>query len=88
MNELNASGTPGKQLEALAWSIVASTTAGNDVSVRQLNAAREIIKEASHAKTPPPPVKRKLRFVINTIDYCDTCGNYKTVARNIYEVKT
>ena len=88
MNELNASGTPGKQLEALAWSIVASTTAGNDVSVRQLNAAREILKEVSRDKTPPPPVKRKLRFVLNTIDYCDTCGCLKIVATDIFNVKT
>ena len=73
------------QLEATAWSVVAAAAAGNVITVRQLNAAREIIKEAQRDKTPPP-VNRKLRFIIEVIDVQDD-DKIHVVGKNIYEVK-
>ena len=73
------------QLEATAWAVIANAAAGGEVTVRQLHAAREIIKAAQRDKVPPP-VNRKLKLVIDVIDVMadDKIHRTKTLA---YEVK-
>ena len=73
------------QLEATAWAVIANAAAGGEVTVRQLHAAREIIKAAQRDKVPPP-VNRKLKIVIDVIDVLADDKIHKTKTA-VYEVK-
>ena len=73
------------QLEAGAWQIIEMARAGAQITVRQLHAAREIIKAAQRDKVPPP-VSRKLKIVIDVIDVLSDDKIHKTKT-NTYEVR-
>lgn len=76
------------QLEAMAWATVAQAAAGGDVTVKQINAAREIIKQALRDKTPAP-VDRKLVFKISEIDVAPPGSAQDFMVTNVhtYEIK-
>ena len=73
------------QLEAGAWKTLALAHQGYDISTRQLQAAREIIKAAQRDKVPPP-VNRKLKIVIDVIDVLADDKIHITQTKT-YEVK-
>ena len=72
------------QLEAMAWQVLALAASGGDVTVKQANAAREIVKQALRDKAPSP-ADRDLRFLIDTIDIEDE--KIKVISKATYEVR-
>ena len=83
---------PGKpvavQLEQFAWGVIAEAAAGGDITVKQANAAREIIHQALRDKQPAP-MDRKMRFRISEIDVAppDSGHDYTVVESKVFEVK-
>lgn len=76
------------QLEGMAWTIIAEAAAGGDITVKQANAAREIIKQALRDKVPPP-ISRRLQFRISEIDVAPpgTGHDFHVVNSQVFEVK-
>ena len=58
------------QYEALGAAILTEAARKGEISSRQIQAARELIRMAQRDRVPPP-VSRKLRLVIETIDVID-----------------
>ena len=72
------------QLEQFAWSIIADAAAGGDISTKQANAAREIIKQAAKERIPAP-VDRRMIFKVDVIDVDG--DKFVPVSQVAYEVK-
>ncbi len=84
--EIDANKAAAPQLESVAWQVLAAAATDGDISVKQINAAKEIIKQAARDKTPPP-TDRHFIFKLDTIDI-DNEGKYQIVDQRVYEVKT
>jgi len=65
--ELDMTKPLSPQYEALGAAILTEAARKGEIGARQIAAARELIRMAQRDKVPPP-VSRKLRFVIETID--------------------
>ena len=65
--ELDMTKPLSPQYEALGAAILTEAARNGEIGTRQIAAARELIRMAQRDKVPPP-VSRKLRFVIETID--------------------
>ena len=78
-----AKSVPG-QLEQFAWAVIADAAAGGDVSTKQANAAREIIKQAAKDRAPSP-VDRRMIFKVDVIDVDG--DKFVPVSQVAYEVK-
>ena len=73
------------QLEQMAWQIIAQAAAGDyEITKKQHDAARDILKAALRDRQPPP-TDRKMVFKIDVIDFKD--GGFCPVASNTYEIK-
>lgn len=72
------------QLESMAWAVVGASALGQDVTGRQLQAAKEIIKQAKADKAPPP-VDRRIVFKLDEIDL--EGDDFKIISSRSYEIK-
>jgi len=70
----------------MAWKVIASAAAGEDVTVKQANAAREIIKQALRDRVPPPQ-DRHLTFRIDILDLQDGQEKPSVVETKRYDVR-
>ena len=72
------------QLEQMAWSVIAEAAAGGEISTKQQQAAREIIKQALRDRVAPP-VDRQLVFKVDVIDVVD--DKFVPTGQVTYEIR-
>ena len=84
--KLDPSQPAAPQMEAAAWKVIGLAAAGEDISVKQINAAREIIRQALRDRVPPPQ-DRRLTFRIDVIDMQDEQDKPVVVDSKRYDIR-